>query len=325
MKIQVRATAPSNIALIKYMGKVSSQQNQPVNSSLSFTLEHLRTAVVIEKISEEPDRWDSLVDPEFPFQVELSEAGKKRFLNHFKHLKDHWAIPGFYRVCSANNFPSDCGLASSASSFAALTLATAELAKCTGASSADEREKPLDLQLLSEVSRRGSGSSCRSFFSPWAIWSQEGAHPIELPHRNLIHQAVVVESAKKSVSSSEAHRRVVTSDLFLGRSERAQKRLDLLIKAMKLQDWAQSFEICWAEFWDMHCLFETSKPSFGYMKPESLAVLEIIRNEWEKSKDGPLVTMDAGANVHLLYRPDQKAIASQLSESLGGVGRVFGS
>lgn len=325
MKIQVRATAPSNIALIKYMGKISSQQNQPVNSSLSFTLEYLRTAVVIEKITEEFDQWDSLVDPEFPFQVELSEAGKQRFLVHFKRIKDDWEIPGSYRVCSANNFPSDCGLASSASSFAALTLATAQLAERAGALSVSERAKPIDLQALSELSRKGSGSSCRSFFSPWAVWTQEGAHPIELPYRSLIHQAVVVESAKKSVSSSEAHQRVVTSDLFFGRSERAQRRLDLLVKAMQLQNWTQCFEICWAEFWDMHCLFETSKPSFGYMKPESLAVLEIIKNEWEKSKDGPLVTMDAGANVHLLYRLDQKELASQLSERLGGVGRVFGS
>lgn len=325
MKIQVRATAPSNIALIKYMGKVSSQQNQPVNSSLSYTLEHLRTAVVIEKVSEGFDQWDSLADPEFPFQVELSEAGRQRFLSHFKHLKEVWGIPGFYRVCSANNFPSDCGLASSASSFAALTLATAELAERTGDLATGERGKSIDLQTLSQLSRKGSGSSCRSFFSPWAVWTQEGAQALDLPYRSLIHQAVVVESGKKSVSSSEAHQRVVSSDLFLGRSERAERRLDLLLKAMQLQNWTQCFEICWAEFWDMHCLFETSKPSFGYMKPESLAVLEIIRNEWEKSKDGPLVTMDAGANVHLLYRPEQKELASQLRESLGGVGRVFGS
>ena len=42
------ASAPSNIALIKYMGKTDYNGNKPTNSSLSYTLTHLNTHVEIE-------------------------------------------------------------------------------------------------------------------------------------------------------------------------------------------------------------------------------------------------------------------------------------
>jgi len=60
----------------------------------------------------------------------------------------------------------------------------------------------------------------------------------------------------------------------------------------------------------MHALFETSRPSFGYMTSGSLEVLRGVKQlTWEKSGDGPLVTMDAGPNVHLLYRNHKNGLA----------------
>ncbi|MCB0361498.1 MAG: diphosphomevalonate decarboxylase, partial [Bdellovibrionales bacterium] len=249
-----------------------------------------------------------------------SESGIRRFIAHFEFLKKSWRIPGHYILSSLNNFPADCGLASSASSFAALTRATAKLARLKG----QVAESELSLPCLSEMSRRGSGSSCRSFYSPWSLWQRGGAEPLHNTELVLLHQVVVVESGKKSVSSSEAHRRVPSSALFKGRPERAEARLKSLIQVIAESDWRHGFEICWSEFWDMHALFETSFPSFGYMKPASLAVLELIRKEWEVNQDGPWVTMDAGANVHLLYREDQKNLAQNLKTSLQKFGKVLG-
>lgn len=324
MKILSRATAPSNIALIKYMGKVAVDTNEATNASLSYTLNHLRTLVVIQELEMGEglqDQWHPMIDPEFPFAVNLSEHGRERFLRYFGFLKKHWQMSGCYRVSSANNFPSDCGLASSASSFAALTLATAQLAEEQEAVAASS----LSMRALASLSRRGSGSSCRSFFSPWALWKGSSAEMIELPYSGLIHQAIVVESGPKKVSSSEAHRRVPTSLLFAGRDQRAQNRLDALMVAMTQQDWRGGFEICWAEFWDMHSLFETSHPSFGYLKPDSLRALEMIREYWQIHDDGPWVTMDAGANIHLLYRLDQMEMAEKIGQQMREVGKVLQS
>jgi len=129
--VKIQSSAPSNIALIKYMGKTDSTNNRPTNSSLSFTLDNLRTFVEITPLDSERDQWEALAGEDL-LPVELSEKGRARFLAHFAFLKLEWGLEGHYQIRSASNFPSDCGLASSASSFAALTLATARLAEEKG-------------------------------------------------------------------------------------------------------------------------------------------------------------------------------------------------
>jgi diphosphomevalonate decarboxylase len=298
--MRIEASAPSNIALIKYMGKTSQTSNLPSNASFSYTLEHLRSFVVIEPGGDK-DEWKPLEGFQ---QIQLSETGLAKFLRHFDRLKTQWRIQGHYVIRSANNFPSDCGLASSASSFAALTLAAARLA---------EKLKPelkLTVAELSKRSRGGSGSSCRSFFSPWALWRDEGAEPVDLDLQ-MDHAVILVEDAVKSVSSSEAHKRVVTSALFKGRNERAEQRLNKLLSMLKHNRWREAYEICWAEFWDMHALFETSEPNFGYMRPGTLEALNHLRGIWQSENDGPIVTLDAGANIHVLIRPDQREKAKE--------------
>lgn len=290
----IETSAPSNIALIKYMGKDSHSGNLPSNPSLSYTLEHLRSFVVIEENAAR-DEWQSLAG--FTPLI-LSEKGRDKFLNHFQRLKMEWKISGTYRLSSANNFPSDCGLASSASSFAALTLAAYQLART------QRSEFYLSREELSRWSRLGSGSSCRSLFSPWAEWSGEGAEEVSF-NLQLEHAVLIVDGAKKTVSSSDAHKRVNTSLLWNGRPGRAVERLTKLKQALAVGAWPAAYELCWAEFWDMHALFETSLPPFGYMTEGTLKALSQLRVLWNEQGDGPLVTMDAGANIHLLFRKDQ--------------------
>lgn len=296
--MNIKASAPSNIALIKYMGKVDGQGNKPTNPSFSYTLEHLRTFVEIELDANlKHDVWEPLEGTDL-FRVELSEKGKERFLNHFIKIKTLFKREKeFYKVKSANNFPSDCGLASSASSFAALT-------EC--AVRAFDQDKTLSLNQIADLSRQGSGSSCRSFTGPWVEWNEDGIAKIDLPQKQILHMAIIVEEEKKAISSSEAHKKVSQSLLFNGRPQRAAQRLTNLIKAMKDQDWRKMYEISWSEFWDMHALFETSDPHFSYMHPESLLILRFVEMYWKENNDGPVCTMDAGANIHLLFRTDQK-------------------
>jgi diphosphomevalonate decarboxylase len=129
---------------------------------------------------------------------------------------------------------------------------------------------------------------------------------MQLPFQNLKHQVILCDQNVKTVSSSEAHQRVTTSDLFKGRPERAEERIKNLIQALSTQNWKSAYEISWAEFWDMHLLFHTAVPAFFYMNPLSLKCLMELNEYWNLKKDGPLITMDAGSNIHLLYRPDQK-------------------
>lgn len=306
----IAAEAPSNIALIKYMGKSSMQSdiNRPTNASMSLTLPKLKSRVVIEEHSGAKDVWEPLNEKNWGIG-ELSEKGMQKFLGHFKFLKAELGISGQYKLSSGNNFPADCGIASSASSFAALTMATYALAQ--------SKDPSIDYNQnqLAELSRRGSGSSCRSFGGPFVEWNSEGIIERDIPGK-FTHEVLVLEDSKKTVSSSEAHQRVLTSSMFVGRVDRAEKRLESLKQELQLNNWLAAWQITWDEFLDMHMLFQTSNPPFQYMTDKSFALISQIR-EWHcNKKEMPLVTMDAGANIHLIYGEGQKSIASDL-ESAG--------
>lgn len=176
---------------------------------------------------------------------------------------------------------------------------------------------PYRAKELAKISQRGSGSSCRSFFENWSLWHQSGsAEGIEFPYQKLKHQVILCDESIKQVSSSEAHQRVLTSDLFKGRAERAEDRLQKLVQALREKNWAQAFHISWNEFWDMHLLFHTSYPSFMYMSGQAMEALKWLNQFWIEKKDGPIVTMDAGSNIHLLYREDQHDIYQFVFDSL---------
>jgi diphosphomevalonate decarboxylase len=230
-----------------------------------------------------------------------------------KGIQPNTECRGRLVVESANGFPSDCGLASSASSFAALTIAIAKLLGLTS----EYLDTEENLFWLASLSREGSGSSCRSFFQPWAIWGPDGAKGVPgLPRAESIqHIALIVDDQKKLVSSSEAHVRVATSELFVGRIARAESRLRELLELLSehggnpsVAAWNRACEISWIEFWDMHVLFETSRPPFGYFSSPTMLVLEWLRNyqiQVGPSRRHPMVTMDAGPNIHLLIWKDE--------------------
>lgn len=299
--------APSNIALIKYMGKKDENKNIPLNPSLSYTLPHLLSSVSMEKVVGHKDFWEPLIMPGTP-DFELSEKSQLRYLAHLQRLKEYFDYDGYFIVRSSNNFPHSSGLASSASSFAALTKCA-----CIALSELTKKDLP-DVATQAQLSRLGSGSSCRSFFEPWALWRDEAVEAIELPYTNLIHQVTIIERDPKKILSSEAHIRIRTSKLYEARLLQAEKNLKVLLEAFTSKNWSSAFHIVWREFHEMHQLFATSVPSFSYMTPDVTDLLTTIQEFWAREHDGPLATMDAGPNVHLLWRSDQKALCEKFKQ-----------
>ncbi len=125
----------------------------------------------------------------------------------------------------------------------------------------------------------------------------------------------MINSSEKAISSSEAHQRVKTSPAFKQRASRAQQRLQELLAALQQKDWSQAFQICWHEFEDMHQLFTTAQPAFDYRNQKVHNALKSIQEFWQEQGDGPLVTMDAGPNIHLLWRPDQASMAQTVKSA----------
>jgi len=286
------ATAPANIAIIKYMGKVGL--NEAVNSSISYTLDKF---IVKVSLRPAPDwSWHPL-----NADLQLSNLQQDRFFNHAKFLAKHFNIDQSFAIGSGGNFPVNCGIASSAASFAALTAVFGYLAT---------KNREVSMAEITSLSRVGSGSSCRSFYKGWVLWGSQ-VETCDSCFDDCISQVVLVDSSCKSVSSSAAHKRVSTSLLFANRANRANSRLAEVIKALN-ESWYNLYKLAWQDFWDMHALFHTADPAFSFITADTMFILQTIQQYWQEHKDGPLITLDAGANVHLLYRQDQQDLAKKI-------------
>jgi diphosphomevalonate decarboxylase len=340
------ARAPSNIALVKYMGKTNAQENLPANASLSMTLGRLSTWVELETASgTDGIRWDSSLPTQLPRGVSegelkpqapmLSEDGIARVMRHFERVRK--AAPEIlqrfgletrndsieWKVRSCNTFPPASGIASSASSFAALTLASMTALASKPEQFAEAYAGSTELKrALAALSRRGSGSSCRSFEGPWVLWEGADAASVITRMPKMAHFVILISSEAKSVSSSEAHLRVAASPLWEGRTERVGERIRNLLSALGEGDVATVSRIAWTEAWEMHSLFHTSADPFTYWMPGTVEALRMLAPHVASSKP-PIVTMDAGPNVHVSVPAESRAHWHTLLESAFGANRVL--
>lgn len=303
--------APANIALIKYMGKSDAAKNLPANPSLSLTLDEFSTWVEFRESHEAPSEFDELSTP-----IVLSESELKKRENHFERLR--LAAPDLFRrfkltplrpwntpfeVRSANTFPTACGVASSASSFAAYTFGFFVFFGGRAFTNLWNTNAPELKAELAKLSQQGSGSSCRSLLGPWVSWSEDTVQTQKSSFSPLVDMLLVVSKEPKKVSSSEAHQRVLTSPLWNQRQENVLKRYAVATAALKNGDYNALKKAAWDDFLEMHELFHTSKDSFSYWTDETKAVLNFFK-EIELT-DRPIITMDAGPNIHLLVPTDE--------------------
>ena len=140
------ATACANIALVKYWGKRDAGLNTPAAGSLSLTLDSLRTFTQVELTDAEEDTLSLGGKPVTGRPVARITAFAD-LVRAMAGRKERVAVR------SQNSFPTAAGLASSASAFAALAVATA-----------DAFGVALSPKELSILARRGSGSAARSIF-----------------------------------------------------------------------------------------------------------------------------------------------------------------
>jgi diphosphomevalonate decarboxylase len=335
MKFGIRS--PSNIALIKYMGKTDPILNLPENPSLSMTLDSLSTYLNVD-LDESAQSGDLKVRTgfdleELPREVceqlqvpELKGAGIEKMTKHWARasqaatpiLKEagfepRLSGPACAAIQTANTFPMGSGIASSASSFSALTLAAliANLrpekfeqfkAFWNSNSASAVRLK----RHCAQVSRQGSGSSCRSFEGPWVEWSVDAANAVSTQMPEMAHFVVVLSRSEKLVSSSQAHLKVKTSSQWSGRASRVNQRFAQMKNAMQTGDVALVARLAWNEMWEMHNLFHTAAEPFSYWLPGTLNALHSFAEDMN-SESPPIVTLDAGPNVHVLVPKSESA------------------
>ncbi len=313
--MKVTVEAPANIAFIKYWGARDLESALPENASVSMTLDHCRARTTVERLPA-AGRDEVLLATAGGVLEEAPVAFVAGVRRHLDQLRRWAAVEVPFRVATRNNFPTGAGIASSAAGFAALAIAVA--------ASLERDPDAAELSLLARLS--GSGSAARSVMGGYVRWPADDADPASpavslapADHWPLCDLVAVVDTAFKSVSSREGHRRASTSPQFALRQERLGERLAAVGQAIRDRDLERLGPIVEQEAIDLHLIAMSSRPPIFYWRPGTLEVLEAVRQLRARGV-GAWFTMDAGPNVHVICGPgDEEAVAA----ALAGLPRVI--
>jgi diphosphomevalonate decarboxylase len=306
------AIAGPNIAFIKYWGNRDHALRLPSNGSISMNLDglHTRTQVTFDGALE--------ADRLFLNGHESTGGALRRVSAFLDQLRRMSGVRVFANVESENNFPTGVGIASSASAFAALSLA----ASAAAGLELDERD-------LSRLARLGSGSACRSIPAGFVEWQAgEGAgdsyaFSIAPPeHWDLTDCIAIVSQAHKPTGSTEGHALAGTSPLQAARLSGAESRLAECRRAILERDFERFTEVVELDCNLMHAVIMTSSPPVLYWQPATLAIMHAVR-AWQKKGHPVCYTIDAGPNVHVLCPTPAAAQVAGRLRHLPGVIQVL--
>jgi diphosphomevalonate decarboxylase len=305
--------APSNIALVKYWGKYGEQL--PRNPSISFTLDTCKTTTTLSL----EEKTSNGLDVELYFDVKRNEAFEAKIKLFFEKILPQFPFLLHHKIVihSSNTFPHSSGIASSASSMAALAM-------CLCSIDSDS----VDIEKASNIARIGSGSACRSVYPKLALWGKNNFIPYSsnvhaIPFADEVdeifhtyHNTILIASSgEKSVSSRAGHSLMESNRYAPERFAQANDNIIHLIGAMREGDLDTFGNIVEEEALTLHALMMTSTPSFILMKPATLSMIEKIRGFRNDTKIPVYFTLDAGPNIHLLYTDADSAKVNAFIQS----------
>lgn len=301
-----RWQAPSNIALVKYWGKTAPQL--PKNASLSFTLSHAVTQTQVSFVPiENPNEEVSF---SIVFEGEEKPSFRPKLETFFANILPYQPFLTHYQltITTQNTFPHSSGIASSASSMAALAACLVDLeAQLSPLSDQDKRDK------ISFLARLGSGSACRSTQGPVMVWGKHVAlkdssdvmamplHDIHPVFAEYCDSILLIDKGQKQVSSTLGHKLMHQHPYATQRFTQANNHLAELLPVLQQGNLDAFISIVEKEALHLHAMMMTSNPYFILMHPNTLSVINKIWAFRKETKIPICFTLDAGANVHVLY------------------------
>ena len=307
-------SAPSNIALVKYWGKKDNQI--PANPSVSFTLNNCKTitklAFAKKTISTTLNASNNTFSFDLLFEGKPKEDFKpkiQKFLERIEiylpFLKDY-----HFTIDTQNTFPHSSGIASSASGMAALAMNFMSLEKALNPAMTDD----YFYQKASFLARLGSGSACRSVKGSVVVWGNQAnikgssdLYGVEFPNaihsnfKNYQDTILLVDKGEKQVSSTVGHDLMHNHPYAERRFVQAHENLDQLISIFESGDLDEFIKVVESEALTLHAMMMTSMPYFILMKPNTLQIINAIWKFRNETNIPVCFTLDAGANVHVLY------------------------
>ncbi|NVJ89902.1 MAG: diphosphomevalonate decarboxylase [Flavobacteriaceae bacterium] len=321
-KVSFTWQTPSNIALVKYWGKSNPQI--PKNASISFTLSNSNTTTKIDFVKKQ--NTTNQVDFDLIFEGKPKPEFKPKIEEFFNRIQNYCPYVFDYKmiISSENSFPHSSGIASSASGLSAIAMCLLSL----------ENELVADLskeyitKKASFLARLGSGSASRSIEGPIVVW---GNHPeiegssdlfgVKFPHNvhpvfeNYQDVILLVDKGEKQVSSTVGHGLMHNHPYAETRFKQANENLILLSEVLQNGNLEKFINIVESEALTLHAMMMTSNPYFILMKPNTLEIINRIWSYRQENQSNICFTLDAGANVHVLFPEIEKTKIMQFIDN----------
>ena len=308
--MQATAIAQPNIALIKYWGKRDVDRNLPAVGSISITLSDLYTEVDVELRASM--RSDTLL-----VNGKNNDAMRPRISACLDK------VIGAERLCarisSRSNFPISAGLASSASAFAATTVAAASAAG-----------RSLGIEELARLAGSSSGSAARSLYGGFAELKNAG-DTIDLtslcdvdvwPLQVVV--AITATEAKATGSTEAMQISRDTSPFYASWIEQQKHDLDIARNAIVRRDFKQLGEIAEHNCLKMHSVMWASRPPMVFWNAATMRCLQTVRQLHGEGCD-VFFTIDAGPQVKAICLPKDVDVVRQALAGTPGVIEIMTS
>ncbi|MCX6791571.1 MAG: diphosphomevalonate decarboxylase [Candidatus Gottesmanbacteria bacterium] len=292
--MKATAEASANIAFIKYWGRKDARLRLPYNASISMNLSGCVTTTTVE------------FSRDYEQDIVAEGFDKKRIITHIDRLRKLAGIQQRVHMKTKNSFPTSAGIASSASGFAALTVAAAAALGLK----LSEKE-------LTNLSRLGSGSACRSIPDGFVKWEDSFAYSLYPPeYWDLRDVLVIVKQTQKHVSSSTGHDGAATSPDFGKRLETVSGRIVRIQEALRTKNFKAFGEVTEEDCLDMHHVMQTQSPPLFYWNNTTKRIMDAVTG-WRAIGLPVYFTIDAGPNVHLICEgKDEKKVMKVLQSRI---------
>ncbi len=311
--MRTTAIAPANIAFIKYWGRKDAKLRLPHNTSISMNLSASTTTTTVEFSKDLlKDRVDLLEKGGF------SDSEVARVVRQLDVIREKLEKNLFARVATKNSFPKSSGAASSASGFAALTVAA------TTALGLTLSEKELTI-----LARVGSGSACRSIPDGFVEWktgeTSDDSYAYSLfpsTHWDLRDILVIVENNAKDVSSSAGHNGIHTSPFFEKRLQELPDRIKRVTQGLEGKNLSTLGPAIEEDALSMHQVMQTQNPPLLYWNEGTKKIMKAA-GDWRKEGIPVYFTIDAGPNVHLICEAKDETKVLERVREVNGVQQII--
>lgn len=306
--MKATAIAPSNIAFTKYWGRKDEILRLPENGSVSMCLSNLLTITTVEFSLAYKQDEISINGEGPPAGGEAEETD--RVIKHLDRVRKIANTDLKAKMVSENNFPSGTGLSSSASGFAAFSLAASK------AAGLDLLEKELSI-----LARQGAGSACRSIPSGFVEWldgdSSETSYAVQIfppDHWAIADVVAVVSEGKKEVPTSAGHTQAQSSPFMQLRLSRMKEKNELVKKLIKEKNFKEFGELTEAEALELHAIMLTQRPHLIYWTTGTLEIMKLT-SHWRTGGLPVYFTINTGQDIHLICEAENiKKVQAKLKE-----------